>query len=136
MMSGYLPAAKKFKITPGLESTPILHCHGTQDALVNFALAKKSADSVMEMGIKDYTIKTYPIGHTVDLNELQDVLKFLKKVLPKDDTCKIKVKPANEMSIKELKAAIRKAGLSSKAIGLMEKSEFVRLLQDHRDGKL
>jgi len=25
VMSGYLPAAKKFKITPGLEETPVFH---------------------------------------------------------------------------------------------------------------
>ena len=41
-----------------------------------------------------------------------------------------------EMSVKELKAAIRKAGLLSKAIGFMEKREYIDLLQDHRDGKL
>ena len=40
------------------------------------------------------------------------------------------------MSVKELKAAIRKAGLASKAVGLMEKSEFIKLAQDHRAGKL
>lgn len=136
LMSGYLPAAKKFSVTPGLQDTPVLHCHGTQDVLVNYSSAQKSADTVKEMGVKEYTIKLYPIGHTVDMNELKDVLQFLKTVLPQDDTCKIKVKPANEMSIKELRAAIRKAGLSSKAVGLMEKSEFVRLLQDYRDGKM
>jgi hypothetical protein len=39
------------------------------------------------------------------------------------------------MSVKELKAAIRKAGLNRKAVGLMEKHEFVKLLQEHREGK-
>ena len=38
------------------------------------------------------------------------------------------------MSVKELRAAIRRAGLGSQAVGLMEKSEFVKLLRDHREG--
>ena len=134
-MSGYLPAAQKFKVTPGLEETPVLHCHGTQDMVVAFPMAKKSADKVKAAGVKSYTVKSYPIGHTVDMNELADVSQFLKEILPDDAAHKIKLKNANEMSIKELRAAIRKAGLSSKAVGMMEKSEFVRLLQDHRDGK-
>lgn len=135
-LSGYLPAAKQFKLTPGLEDTPVLHCHGTQDMVVGYALAQKSAAKVQEAGVKSYTFKSYPIGHTVDMKELVDVLAFLKDILPHDETSRIKVKEANEMSVKELKDAIRKAGLSGKAVGLMEKPEFVRLLQDHRDGKL
>jgi hypothetical protein len=38
--------------------------------------------------------------------------------------------------VKELSAAIRNAGIGSKAVGFMEKSEFVKLVQDHRNGKL
>jgi len=63
-------------------------------------------------------------------------LQFLQKVLPDDPSFKIKLKEASEMSVKELRAAIRKAGLSQQAVGFMEKAEFVRLLQDHRNGKL
>ena len=32
---GYLPAANTFRLTPGLESTRVLHCHGTADPMVN-----------------------------------------------------------------------------------------------------
>lgn len=135
-MSGYLPAAKKFKVAPGLEDTPVFHCHGTQDMVVAYPMAQKSADKVKAAGVTSYTVKSYPIGHTVDMKELADVLVFLKGVLPVDESCKIKVKEASEMSVKELREAIRKAGLSSKAVGLMEKPEFVRLLQDFREGKL
>jgi predicted esterase len=34
VMSGYLPAANRFRLTPGLESIPILHCHGLADPMV------------------------------------------------------------------------------------------------------
>lgn len=136
VLSGYLPAAKKFNVAPGLEGIPVLHCHGTQDPLVNYALAQKTKEKLETAGVKSYTIKSYPIGHTVDMKELSDVLNFLQGILPSDDACKIKLKDVRDMSVKELREAIRKAGLSRKAVGLMEKSEFVQLLQDHRDGKL
>lgn len=135
-MSGYLPAAKQFRIHPGNENIPVLHCHGTQDMVVAYPLAQKSKSKVQESGCTNYTIQSYPIAHTVDMKEIADVLKFLKERLPADETFKIKLKDVNDMSVKELREAIKKAGLSHKAIGLMEKSEFVRLLQDYRDGKL
>eukprot|EP01035_Chromulina_nebulosa_P020215 gene20215-26245_t len=42
VLSGYLPGASKFKLTSGLESIPVLHCHGTSDPVVKFDWAKKS----------------------------------------------------------------------------------------------
>ena len=136
LMSGYLPPASKFTITPGFESVPILHCHGTQDMLVASSMADKSKAVVEEKGATDYTYRKYPIGHTVSMDELRDVLNFIKEKLPPDETCKIKLKDPSKMSVKELKAVIRKSGLQSKAIGLMEKSEFIKLVADYREGKL
>ena len=43
------------------------------------------------------------------------------------------MKDPSEMSVKELKEAIRQAGLGQKALGLTEKSEFVKLLKKHRE---
>ena len=136
VLSGYLPAASKFKVTPGLEKVPVLHCHGTQDMVVPSPLAEKSRKHVMDRGAKEYTLKTYPIAHTVSMEELADVLRFVQTVLPPDETCRVKVKDPSEMTVKELKAAIRKAGIQSKAVGFMEKREFVGLLEDFRAGKL
>ena len=136
LLSGYLPAASKFKVTPGLEDTPILHCHGTQDNLVAYPLAEKSQKLLHSLGVDSYQIKPYPIAHTVSMDELADVLQFLLKNLPDDQTCKIQLPDPADMSVKELKAAIRKAGLTPQATGFMEKREFVQLLQDYRNGKL
>ena len=136
VLSGYLPAASKFTITPGLEDVPLWHGHGDQDMLVHPDMAEKSKAAVMAKGLKSYEIHKYPIAHTVDMKELRDMMAFLQKVLPADDSCKIKLKDPSEMSIKELKAAIRKAGLQSQALGFTEKREFIQLLTDHRSGKL
>mmetsp|Transcript_22285 Transcript_22285/g.66039 ORF Transcript_22285/g.66039 Transcript_22285/m.66039 type:complete len:287 (-) Transcript_22285:1133-1993(-) len=136
VMSGYLAAAKSFKLTSGLEVTPILHCHGSADPMVIYDMAKKSQQHLLEMGAKEYKLRSYAgLVHSVNMEEIADVMTFLQRVLPPDESCKVKLKDPSEMSVKELKAAIRKAGLGSKAVGFMEKGEFVRLLKDHRDGK-
>jgi lysophospholipase-2 len=134
IMSGYLPCAKKFSITDGLHNTPILHCHGESDPMVQFSMAAKSKEYVTAAGSLNYELKGYPgVVHTVSPEELQDVAKFIAKTLPPDDSCKIKLKDPSEMSIKELKQAIQKANLGSRALGLMEKQEFVKLLREHRE---
>jgi lysophospholipase II len=133
-LSAYLPAASQFTIIH--PDTPVLHCHGTADPLVTFPIAQKTKALLLEKGATKFELKSYAgLQHTVSMAELADVETFLAAVLPPDDTCKITVKAASEMSVKELKEAIRKAGLSHKMVGLMEKHEFVTLLQNHRDGK-
>ena len=133
VMSGYLPAYSKFKLQQ--KSVPVFHCHGTMDPLVQYPMAEKSQALLKGLGLVDYTLEGFPIQHTVSPAEIGKVKDFLVKVLPPDDSCKITLKSPKDMTVKELKAAIRKAGLGSKAVGLMEKSEFVKLLEDHRDGK-
>ena len=136
-MSGYLPGEKQFNLTEGLGDTPILHCHGTTDPVVRHELAGMSKTMLEKKGVSNYTIKSYPgMMHSACPEEIQDVLDFIKEKLPPNDDFCIKPKDPTEMSIKELKGAVRDAGLSSRAVGFMEKSEFVRLLQDHRNGKL
>lgn len=66
---------------------------------------------------------------------LQYATQFLLTVLPPAPEYCVAPKDPATMSIKELKTAIRNAGLSSQAVGLMEKSEFVRLLTDYRNTK-
>jgi len=137
VMSGYLAAAKAFKLTPGLESTPILHCHGTSDPMVLHAMAQKSKLAITAAGATSYELKSYQgLVHSVNVEEIADVAKFIAGVLPPDESCKVKLKDPGDMSVKELRAAINGAGLGRKAVGLMEKAEFVKLLRDHRDGKL
>ena len=132
VMSGYLPAASKMKLSQ--TDTPVWHGHGSMDPLVQYPMAEKTKEKLTEMGLKNYNLNSYPIPHTVSPSELRDAVVFLKEVLPFDESIKVTLKDPKEMSVKELKAAIRKTGLS--AVGLMEKSEFIKLIQDHRDGKV
>lgn len=109
---------------------------GTQDFVVQYRMAEKSQQAVTALGCKSYTLKSYTVGHSINNDELRDVTQFLRNILPDDESCRVQLKDPADMSIKELKAAIRKAGLQHKAVGLMEKHEFVKLVQEHRNGTL
>lgn len=130
VMSGYLPAASQLRLKQ--PATPVWHGHGTQDPLVQFAMAQKTKERLVGMGVEDYTLESFPIPHSISPPELQKVLAFMAKVLPPDTSYNVQLKDPKDMSVKELKAAIRKAGLST--VGLMEKSEFIKLLTDFRAG--
>jgi predicted esterase len=89
IMSGYLPRSSSFTIASGSETTPILHCHGTEDSVVAVEAAGLSKDRVSSLmedkgGKKElYQVKTYRgLGHSVLMEELDDVSAFLNKVIP------------------------------------------------------
>ena len=87
-------------------------------------------------GLTDYTLKFYRgLGHSINMEELGECARFLQRHLPDDKAFALKPKPPAEMSIKELKAAVRHCGLGAQAAGFYEKAEFVRLLEDHYASK-
>lgn len=137
-LSGYLAGTKQFKLTPGLADTPVFHGHGLDDPMVRHAAAVTTKEKLVKtFGLTNYTLRSYPgLGHSLNQDELKDVVTFLQNILPDDPTCRIQVKAPSDMSVKELKAAIRAAGIANKSVGFMEKSEFVKLLTDFREGKL
>ena len=58
-------------------------------------------------------------------------MDFLSAALPHDLEHVVPSKAPADMSIKELKATLREAGLISQTAGFVEKGEFVRLLEQH-----
>lgn len=128
-MSGYLAGAKQFKLTPGLEDTPTLHCHGTQDPMVAWSLAQKTRDIVTNThGATNYELRDYPMQHTVTIEEIQYAARFLSQILPVEPGA-CADKPPKDMSVSELKDAILKGGLGQKAVGLIEREDLVKLLE-------
>ena len=66
--------------------------------------------------------------------EIGDLMNFYVRVLPPDAyDFKMKLREPTEIRVKELKEAIRNSGLDSKAVGLTKKSEFIKLVEDHRN---
>ena len=147
LMSAYLPRSKEFAIAPGSEDTPILHCHGRDDSMVPVQATEISRARVSslaeEMGGRGdlYEVKTYAgLDHSVSMQELDDAAAFLRRVVPpfvSEDSSVGTEGEASEigdpatMSVRQLRDAIRRAGLENEARGMFEKSELVDLLKKH-----
>jgi len=136
VMSGYLPAASKFKLTESFQDVPVLHCHGTADMVVRHEWGAQTKEAVVAQGLQNYELKSVPgMPHSVNMDVLGAVNEFLSRIIPNSPELAIKPKAPSEMSVKELKAAIRNAGLTRDAVGFSEKYEYVQLLEKHYASK-
>ncbi|NYT22107.1 dienelactone hydrolase family protein [Alcaligenaceae bacterium] len=81
-LSGYLPlAAKAADERHGANNrTPIFLAHGTMDPVVDFERARATLEALEKMGY-DVRFKTYPMPHSVCLEEIHDIAAFLREIL-------------------------------------------------------
>ncbi|KAN0071909.1 Phospholipase/carboxylesterase/thioesterase [Elaphomyces granulatus] len=85
-LSCYLPLSDQVKVLipedcPN-KQTPIFMGHGTADMILQCDFGKKSADYLKELG-HDVEFRTYPeLGHSADIEEIEDLENFLQKVIP------------------------------------------------------
>ncbi len=116
----------------------MFHGHSDSDPLVRTGAARESCDVVTTgRGGTAYRLVMYPnLGHSVSPGEVSDMLAFLREVIPPNNTCRVRLKYPADMSVKELKMVIARAGLSRMAVGFSEKREFVDLLRRHLEGKV
>ena len=81
-LSGYLPLAA---MAPGERheanaATPIFLAHGTTDPVVNLERAQATLGALQAMSY-DVRFKTYPMPHSVCLEEVHDIAAFIREVL-------------------------------------------------------
>ena len=81
-LSGYLPLADKAEVerTAANQQTPIFMGHGVTDPVVALDRAQASHQALVKMGY-DVQWRTYPMPHSVSLEEINDIAAFLKRVL-------------------------------------------------------
>jgi phospholipase/carboxylesterase len=81
-MSGYLPLADKTAAerSPANRDVPIFMAHGTHDAVVTLPRATASRDVLQGLGY-DVQWHAYPMEHSVCPQEIQDMEKWLQRVL-------------------------------------------------------
>lgn len=85
-------------------------------------------------GCVSYDLRSYSgLGHSLNQEEIMHAMDFISSCLPFDESLALPAKDPADMSVKELKEAIRNAGLSNQARGFCEKEEFVNLLKTHRN---
>jgi phospholipase/carboxylesterase len=78
-LSAYLPLRESLarEATPANRDVPILICHGVLDPMVPAALGTASRDLLQSLG---YPVewKTYPMEHSVCMEEVLDISKWLQ----------------------------------------------------------
>lgn len=78
-LSTYLPLRESLakEATPANRDAPILICHGVRDPMVPAALGTASRDLLQSLG---YPVewKTYPMEHSVCMEEVLDISKWLQ----------------------------------------------------------
>jgi len=78
-LSTYLPLRETLtkEATPANRDVPILICHGVRDPMVPAALGTASRDLLQSLG---YPVewKTYPMEHSVCMEEVLDISKWLQ----------------------------------------------------------
>jgi len=81
-LSCYLPCADSFdaEAAPANTTTPVFMAHGTQDPVVAYQMGTNSRDLLAKSG---YAIEwhEYPMQHSVCLEEVRDIGKWLVRVL-------------------------------------------------------
>ena len=78
-LSTYLPLRESLakEATPANRDVPILICHGVRDPMVPAALGAASRDLLQGLGYK-VEWKTYPMEHSVCMEEVLDISKWLQ----------------------------------------------------------
>lgn len=81
-LSGYLPLAATADAErhTANDSTPIFLAHGTMDPVVSLERGQATHKKLVGMGYP-VTWKTYPMPHSVCLEEVADIAGFLRQVL-------------------------------------------------------
>jgi predicted esterase len=80
-LSGYF-ALKDEQISN--KKSPVFMAHGTEDLVINHEWGKNSAEILRGMGIS-VEFKSYSIGHEAVLDELDDVVKFIQRIISTED---------------------------------------------------
>ncbi|MEX0732631.1 MAG: alpha/beta fold hydrolase [Aquisalimonadaceae bacterium] len=81
-LSTYLPltdTAEAERVDANAD-TPILMCHGTMDPVVELRMGETSRETLATLG---YPVEwhTYPMGHQVCMEEINDISRWLQEVL-------------------------------------------------------
>lgn len=82
-LSSYFPTAGSVEINEVNRKLPIRICHGSADPVVSEALGQRSLSDLREFGYEpEYS--SYPMQHSVCLEEIHDISAWFGKVLSQD----------------------------------------------------
>jgi phospholipase/carboxylesterase len=81
-MSGYMPDpwSTLMKAEAPFE-TPVLLVHGKEDQVVPIEGSRKAADAMKQAGYTSITLKEFSMPHTISEESMEEVSRFLSKIL-------------------------------------------------------
>lgn len=84
VMSGYLPDITPLDVVKvrHKKQLPILVCHGTQDPIVSIAYGRKAIQHLQAFGL-NYKWLEYPMPHSVCVQQIGDISKWISQLLVK-----------------------------------------------------
>jgi len=77
-LSTYFATAKTVEVADANRGIPISIYHGTHDPMVPESLGRLSVEKLSELGFEP-SYQTFPMEHSVCLEEVQDIGKFIRK---------------------------------------------------------
>ena len=77
-LSTYFATAKTVELSEANRGLPISIYHGTRDPMVPESLGRLSVEKLTELGFEP-SYQTFPMEHSVCLEEVQDIGKFIRK---------------------------------------------------------
>lgn len=77
-LSTYFATAKTVEVSEANRGIPINIYHGTHDPMVPESLGRLSVDTLSKMGFEP-SYKTFPMEHSVCLEEVQDIGRFIRE---------------------------------------------------------
>ncbi|PXX91865.1 carboxylesterase [Marinobacter vulgaris] len=77
-LSTYFATAKTVEVSDANRNIPISIYHGTQDPMVPESLGRLSVETLEKMGFEP-SYKTFPMEHSVCLEEIQDIGRFIRQ---------------------------------------------------------
>ncbi|MEA5097495.1 MAG: carboxylesterase [Burkholderiaceae bacterium] len=81
-LSGYIPLLSTFKqrYHPANKDTPVFLAHGSYDEVVPVERAKNALKALNDLG-QNVEWREYPMPHTIDFPEINDIAAWLRKQL-------------------------------------------------------
>ena len=79
-LSSYFATAETIRPHPANKAIPVNICHGMQDPVVAEQLGRSSKDLLIAMGYHP-EYHTYPMQHSVCLEEVHDISKWMQQLL-------------------------------------------------------
>lgn len=81
VLSSYFPTADTIQPESANVRLPILVCHGSRDPVVNESLGQLAETNLKNMGHQT-RYQSYPMEHTVCLEEIRDISRWIQEILP------------------------------------------------------